>query len=941
MQMKFFYKNPFTKLLTLIFLLLFVNITNAQIIKGKVTDANTGEPLVGATVMLEGTKISTVVKLDGTYRLTKLSPGTYNVIFSYQNYIISTSKNEVTIAGTETKTLNISLEPKGTELQSVTISSTKDKDATARRLEKVADPIINVLSAKTIQLLPDITVANALQRVSGVTIEKSSTGEGRYPIIRGMEKRYINTLVNGIKIPSPDNKSRFIPLDLFPSELLERLEVSKSLTPSMEGDAIGGTINLVMKDAPADKFLQANFSSSYNNIFGKQNFYKFDESSINKQSPAQINGNNYNAQVSDFSLSHLNYTSRKAYPLSSTWGLTAGNRFGKDKKFGALFSGSYQNLITGATSTLFKPNAQPNIDNIPQLVNLVYREYSQHTQRLGLTAKFDYKLNTNNKITWSNTYVKLNSLQVRLDNDTTALNFLVSDINRTTWQFQSIANSTLQGNHSLTNSLKVDWSLAYSLAKNDIPDQASFSHQYQVVIDPSTGTYKKTGDDVIGNMSRTWIKNTDKDYSTYLNFTKKTTIANKKVELKVGGLVRNKNRDNLYNSYTINPLLPSSGSQIQSYSSINNTLFTFKGSNAQPGLNGNNYNFKENIFSGYVQTKIALTKEVELLGGVRVENTKQEYVTELGPEVDYRSGIIKYTDVLPSAQAKYNINKLQSIRASYYKALARPQFAEMIPFGNDNFELFKEKGNPVGLEHTTADNFDLRYEYFPGKADQILLGVFYKTIHNPIEIIASKVGVTETNLIPKNIADATNYGFEAVLTKHFGAFGISANYTYTQSKVTNDSLLQTYRDAGVPKTKYVSETRPLQGQANHIANLSLIYKNPKIGLDMQLAYVYTGEKIYLLSPYAGLHYWQQPQNQIDFSFEKRIVPKFTFYGKINNILNTPIIGAIHQSYNNYLKPASGEPGGARLSLQSEPDKTIIVQRDTYKNTFLFGFRYKL
>ncbi|MGG2309856.1 TonB-dependent receptor plug domain-containing protein, partial [Salmonella enterica] len=92
----------------------------------------------------------------------------------------------------------------------------------------IADPIINVLSAKTIQLLPDITVANALQRVSGVTIEKGSTGEGRYPIIRGMEKRYINTLINGIKIPSPDNKNRFIPLDLFPSDLLERLEVSKT-----------------------------------------------------------------------------------------------------------------------------------------------------------------------------------------------------------------------------------------------------------------------------------------------------------------------------------------------------------------------------------------------------------------------------------------------------------------------------------------------------------------------------------------------------------------------------------------------------------------------------------------------------------------------------------------------------------------------------------------
>ena len=83
-----------------------------------------------------------------------------------------------------------------------------------------------------------------------------------------------------IKIPSPDNKNRFIPLDLFPSELLERLEVSKSLTPSMEGDAIGGTINLVMKDAPSKLLIFGNLAIGYNNSFGLQNFYGFNKSSI-------------------------------------------------------------------------------------------------------------------------------------------------------------------------------------------------------------------------------------------------------------------------------------------------------------------------------------------------------------------------------------------------------------------------------------------------------------------------------------------------------------------------------------------------------------------------------------------------------------------------------------------------------------------------------------
>jgi outer membrane receptor protein involved in Fe transport len=910
---------------------------NAQIIKGKVTDSNTGEPLTGATVKLEGTKYATLVKLDGTYSFTKIAAGTYTVTISYAGYKKSTGETAVTVGADEIKIVSVALEPKATEMESVTITSNgAGGDRGARRLEKLADPVLNVLSAKTIQLLPDITVANALQRVSGVTIEKSSSGEGRYPIIRGMEKRYINTLVNGIKIPSPDNKNRFIPLDLFPSELLERLEVSKSLTPSMEGDAIGGTINLVMKDAPADKLLQANFSTGYNNIFGRQVYNKFDNSTMNKQSPSQINGNTYAAQPSNFSVAHLNYNNNKAYPVNSTWGLSIGNRFGKDKKLGVLFSGSYQNQYKGVTSTIFKPNAQPNLNNIPQFVNLVYREYSEHIQRLGLTAKIDYKLNNRNKLSLTSTCVKLNNFQARVDNDTTALNFLVSDANRSTWQYQSIFNSTLQGNHQLSTSAKIDWSLVYSMANNNIPDQSTFSHQYQVVIDPATGRYKKTGEDIVGGMTRTWIKNNDKDYAAYLNFTKQAKLFTKVLEIKLGGLVREKNRDNFYNSYSLNPLLPATGSQIQKFTTINNVAFTFKGANALPGLNGNNYTFKEDIITGYLQAKWSLSPKLEILGGARIENTRQQYNTELGPEVDYRSGTITYSDILPSAQLKYKLNNNQTIRAAYYKALARPQFAEMIPFGNDNFEVFKEKGNPVGLEHTTADNFDLRYEFFPGKADQILVGVFYKTIQNPIEITASKVGVTETNLIPKNISDATNYGFEAVFTKYFGSFGVSANYTYTQSKVTNDSMLVSYRNAaGVPTSKYVSETRPLQGQANHIGNISLIYKNPKNGFDAQLAFVYTGERIYLLSPYAGLHYWQQPSNQLDFSFEKRIIKKFTFYGKINNILNTPSVGSLHLPYNTYLNS-----GGAPISLQTDPGKTIIVQKDYYKTSFLFGFRYK-
>ena len=894
----------------------------AEGVKGRVLDANSGEPLVGATVTLN--KQSTYVKLDGTYQFKSTNVGKSVITVTYTGYI--TESKEIQIVNTnETKIVDINLRSTSVNLSSVTVSSSnKENDNAIRRLEKVADPIINVLSAKNIQLLPDITVANALQRVSGVTIEKSGSGEARYPIIRGMEKRYINTLVNGIKIPSPDNKNRFIPLDLFPSELLERLEVGKSLTPSLEGDAIGGTINLVMKDAPDHLIVQGNVAGGFNTSFPDQTYSKFDNSTMLHSSPAQRIGVGYVANLNDLPVAHLNYTNI-SNPVNSTFGLTVGNRFGKDNKFGFIVSGSYQNIYRGTTSNFFLPNSQPGLNNIPLFSDLQLRKYSVQSERKGINAKLDYRLNKNNKISLFNTYVHLDDYQTRFIWDTVALNSVVDNSQRSQWTFQSINNTTLQGEHKLSNSDKLDWSLAYSLAKSKTPDQTSFTHQYAIVATSLTA-------DKLQSMSRIWTSNTDKDVSAYLNYTKNTTLFNRAIELKAGGLYRDKNRDNYYIAYSLIPYLGAV------YTNINNAQFQFNTGDGTPSLNGNNYTFEEKITAGYLQGKWNLSNNLELLGGFRAENTNQHYETLLTNDVQAKSGTIQYTDVLPSAQMKYALAPNQNLRFAYYRAIARPGFAELIPDGADG-EFFKEVGDPVNLKHTVADNLDLRYEFYSKGSDQFLLGGFYKDIQNPIEISAVKPkNINSLYLQPVNIGKATNFGLELVATKFFGSFGISANYTYTKSSITNDSLIYSSRNAaGQIVSTRVSETRPLQGQSDNIGNLSLIYKNPKIGFDLQVAGVYTGERISFVSPYSGLNYWQSPTTQLDISFEKKFGKHFSFYGKINNLTDAPLELTLHQSYNTYLQAS----GSRALALQTDPANSIIIQKDYYRTTYLFGIRYKL
>lgn len=927
------------KLLCIPVLLLFCSsLSYSQTLKGTVTDAVTGEPLTGANITLSppSGKKETVL-LDGTYTFRNIKTGTYELEIRYVSY--QSLKQTVHISDNAVNKMNFTLHSLVNELAGVSIqSAVTSGDGQARSLEKNSDQLVNILSAKTIQLLPDITVANIMQRVPGVIIDRSNNGEGRYPVIRGMDKRYNTTLVNGIKIPSPDNNSRYVPLDLFPAELLERLEVSKSLTPSMEGDAIGGTINLVMKDAPQQLMVLANASAGYSTILSDQPFMGFDHSVISKKSPAEIHGPDYSATGKDFTTGNLSYD-KVNNPVNKTFGLTIGDRFGAKKQLGAIFSVSYQDIYRGTNSSYFFPNIQPNLNNTPVFSDIFLRQYSTESKRLGLYNNVDFLIKPGQKITWFNMYLRTDDYQSRNTVDSVLAisrtgpgNGNVNIENRSTWQIQQIFNSTLKGTHQLSDRFKADWSAVFSAAKNQVPDYAVYSTQHQVTTNPATGAVTETAP-FLTTMTRIWSHNTDKDASFYGNLTYTPEIFGRKAEFKAGGLYRHKDRDNYYNEYDLVAALSANSNQ-QPFTGINNAQYVFKGSDGgKTGeFNANTYAVDEDISAGYLQGKILLTDKLEALGGVRVEHTYDHYETVQPNTVAGKSGTIHYNDILPSLQFKYSLDQKQAFRLDYYKAISRPGYFELVPTLVTG-EYYNEAGN-YNLNRSRANNFDFRYELFPGGADQLLIGTFYKQIFDPIELGVQKVNGTGASQVlePFNFGTAKNFGAEVAVTRYFGQFGVSANYTYTHSRITTDKLYY-FRDANGNITNETrSQSRPLQGQADHAGNLSFIYKAPKSGLDLQIAYVYTGERIVVLSPYYGLDYWQRPFSQLDFSLEKRIRQRLSVYTKITNITNSATKVYIKQP-NNFLS------GRDLLPQQEEADK-ILVQNTFYKPSFLVGLRYK-
>ncbi len=921
----------------------------AQTIRGKVFDSHTGEPLIGANVTLEHTKYTTSVLLDGSFTFKHVAPGKYTLVVSTIGYL--PSKPLEVEAGASDQTLSIAMQTSAVTMQEVQVSTLGGggSDNHARRLEQYAPMVENLLSARAIELSPDITVANAMQRVSGVTISRDNSGDGRYAIIRGMDQRYNNVLVNGVKIPSPDDVYRFVPMSLFPSEMLERLEVIKALTPNMEGDAIGGTMNLVMKNAPDHFLLTGNVSGGYSTIFSERPFTAFIKSGINKQSPAEIHGNNYEAQPSDFTTSNLNYHNRP-HPINSTYGLTVGDRFAGGK-LGIILSGSYQSLFKGTISDRLVPDAQPQVTPGANTLNpsdSYVRQFNTQTQRFGLQNKIDYVFNSRNKLSLFNMYVHQDSYETRFtpDSSTAGLNSTatattISPEYRSTWQIQDIYNATLHGDHQLSNRVNVNWTGAYSVAKQQLPDQATYKWNEFVVrdvkgnIDSTSNTIPNGTSNVV---THRWEHNKDQDLAGYANLTYKPTIFRHDVELTTGGMYRYKTRDNYNNDYAMqanvsNKSVPTTN--IWDIPLYFQTLGQSQG--VTSAVNLDDYTAHEKVGAGYIQAKFTVLKSLEVLGGVRVENTQVDELSNMPATANERSFTIHYTDVLPSVHFKYSITGNQAIRLSYFKSISRPSFHDLVPYIDNSNDEFPFQGNPA-LKHTRADNLDLRYELFPKLADQILVGVFYKKLEDPIEyFVTNQYGPSSLYMVPQNSGAVTNYGAEAVFTKFFGKFGINANYTYTHSRVTTAKLvIEQTQTAGI-QTINRNQTRPLQGQADNIGNLSLIYKDQKIGLDVQLAFSYTGTRIAEVSPYYGLDIWAKPFSGLDLSLEKRINHHFVFFGKINNLTDAPNKEYIKFPYKTV---NSNLPSGYTVPFQDAGSNYTVAQKDYYRLSFLAGFRYK-
>ncbi len=900
------------------FILFFtISITKIQAqVNGVVTDSASKEKLPDAVINLENNKkdYKTTTNAAGEFRFENVVAGNYNLSIEYIGY--QKFSRQITINAGNIN-VNILLNQSANTLATVNVftSVNGELETSSRSSEKKANNIVNIISAQAIQRSSDVNAANVLQRMSGVTLQKNTGADESYAIVRGLEPRYNNTLINGVKITSPDEKSRYVPLDIVPSDLLQKIVISKSLLPDMEGDAIGGTVDLVMKDAPDTTTFTTNLSLGYSKILLDRQYTYFSTKDIQQKSLNERFGSSYKAQPDDFSRSNLDFKQKTAMPTGIA-AITYGKRF-LHKKLGFIISDNLQNQYYGTNAIL--NTVVPDVYlAVPAISDVSNRTFSTQQLNNGLSLHSDYIINSKNKIILNNVFLYSYLEQARTSIDTAIKGGnggrTVPGTGPVTTDYTSITsheyleNLKLEGLHILSDHFLVDWAGVFSISAKRAPDRADLAVNKKIDTVHTTGDINgpytfTTTPDYFDDITRIWQHNEDKDYNGLVNISYKTTLNKTFIDIKAGGLYRHKTRFNKQDEYDLKPTTDSNGVK-QVFTNINEAEWVVYNAAGTYDYDINNYHAFENITAGFIEAIISMPK-LQVIGGVRTEKTEQGFSIKTFHPGQVNAVTKNYVDVLPSVMVNYKLNNKTNIRASYFKSISRPNYYELVPYTIlNNSSAINEQGNP-DLKHSIADNLDIRYELYPGKESQLFIGGFYKRIQDPIEYSY----ISGTSYQPVNLGTATLYGAELVFGKSFGNFGFTANYTYIYSKIYS---IKSYTDLQAQTTVDKLQKRPLQGQTNNTGNLSVFYRNDAKKFYVQVAYEYIGKTLDQVYPVYGYDYYQQPQSFLSASAECALKRHVTVFGKFNNLLNTPSYYKIN---------------------------TLTVGKDVYKAEFLLGFRY--
>lgn len=946
--------------LTLFFAsLTLISFSQSGKITGTIKDITTGEVLIGATVMIEGTtKGSSVDVMTEKFVLENLSTGKYNLVARYVSYKDTLLKN-IEVKSGQTTELLIQLTNTGFTLDGAVVTGEKKETGTAILVEEIkeADGVVVGTTSEDIKKGSDRDGAEVARRLPGVTVI-----DGRFIMVRGLSERYNAVQLNNALTPSLETDVKSFSFDLIPSQMIDKFLIFKSPTPDLPGEFAGGAIKIYTKNIPDSNMLSVGYSSGFRQGTTMQAF--------NKAEGAKTDwlgyDNTYRELPSDFpknirDISDADQLTAIGKSLNNNWkyvnqsapidhrlNIQFGNRFEKmikDKNklvIGSITSLSYSNTSLKQINNQLDYNI---FDTLMQVSDTIFNysdTLSRNQARVGILHNWGFKYK-GNTIDFKNTFNQTgtNELTIR-----TGTNF-EEGTDRKEYSYRNnqrtIYSGQLNGAHVIKpNVSELDWTIGYSLTRRKDPDwkRARYTRPFDTE-DPYAAYVSTTANPFF--LGRLFIDlNEDimmgaANYEhTFADSTKlyddKGNLKKHLPKIKAGVYYENKQRQFSVRNIGYAPANIFGFDWNLIFKPID-SLLTDENINSGNGFEidedtkaSDSYRSSNRLFAGYVMGSIPISKKLYLVGGVRIENNLQSLHSNLanGDTVIVENPI---TSFLPSANLAYNFTDTCLLRFAYGRTLNRPEFRELAPLYFYDFVFNSIISGNDSLKTPHIDNFDLRYEVYPSSTEIFSVGLFYKKFTNPIEsYFAPGVGSGGTrSFVPGNAPSAVSMGVEIDVRKSFKGmtkskfidnFGVVANASFIKSKI---NLADADLETGV------SNIRPLMGQSPYVINGGIFYQNDSCGLSISAMYNIIGPRIAIVGVPGVPEVWEMPRNILDLTISKEI-------GKYVN-LRFSIQDVFNQSFT-LLQDANGDG-----ELNRETDQKMqSYKRGTY---FTFGITVDL
>ncbi len=911
------------KLATLVLLLFTLVLPGlAANIAGVVADAQTGDPIIGANVVLRGTSRGASTDLDGNYVIRGVEEGSYTILVTSLGY--TEQEEPVSVYAMGEVKVNFALLSSTVKLEDVVVTGKRAETGSSERelMDRMeASNITDAVAGEEMSRMPDPDVADVVRRATGVSTQ------GGNPIIRGLDKRYSKVSLNSAQISGTEPNSSGVSLDLFPTSMMSRVTISKSYTVDQMGEYAGGVINMNTWEALGKKEISAGASMSVNQATFKKDFLSypgggrdwlgFDDGTralpdlIESATPPIIEGGlftpgGYTSQkLKAFGRSFENNWARKEiYSLpNQSYSLSLsgdGDTFGKD--FSYLVTGMYKNGYTfreTETATYRLQLGEPR--------NFYNEKSYQHKVSVGSMGSLNYRLSPTSRIGLNYMY------NHEMDDETRTM--LGYDTDHATWHkntryrtiYRTVFSTQLSGNVALPSLLNsnVEASYTHSRGYRNEPDlREIFYGNGQDDYSPDD-LFKFDMDDNSSG-TRAFTDQNDFTHNANIDWAMRPWGLRRDFVFKFGGAVLWRERDFLSRYFFVeekNPAgdLPFSDEFMASPPEVLFAPENFSETGFQViERRGNNdsYDASRDIKAGYGMIETAITEKTRLNAGVRLEHFNQDVASYyVGSDSAMFPGLIDVVDVLPALNFTYSPTAMSNVRIAASRTTSRPDFREMSSY----FFFDKARGGVVGnsaLDRALVWNLDTRFERMQGSSNLQAVSVFYKHFDDPIEEMT--VMGSEVSYSWANVDQAYNYGIEFELRQQLGdlhwmldPFFLSTNLSLIWSEVKGDSVL--FRDQSGEQYIKTTLDRPLQGQSPYLFNLMLGYENPKYKTVASVYFNVFGKRIEKVG--AGVsntegtvnympNVYEMPHPDLDFTVQQPLGETLKLKLSVENILDS-------------------------------------------------------